>query len=147
MEELHQRQIDADQAWEFLLSKSVPNLDIERPGMHKVTLVELIAEFRRGILIGADDGHGLDGLEPAEQREGQPTQLPEKRCTLCGSPRFRTITGKFAACTLIGCKDPLYDYRLERQPESGEKVDAISKKIIAHLTRRQWARLWAGADD
>ena len=55
--------VDTEQAWEYLQSKSVPNLDIERPGMDKVTLVELLAEFATGVLIGGDyDENNSDGL-------------------------------------------------------------------------------------
>ena len=50
--ELRRKQLDAEQAWEYLQSKSVPNLDIERDGQHKVTLVELLADFANGVVIG-----------------------------------------------------------------------------------------------
>jgi hypothetical protein len=50
---LREKQLDAEQAWEYLQSKNVPNLDIERPGLSKVTLVELLAEFANGVFIGA----------------------------------------------------------------------------------------------
>lgn len=46
--------VDTEQAWEFLQSKGVPNLDIEREGNHKVTLVELLAEFANGVITGRD---------------------------------------------------------------------------------------------
>jgi hypothetical protein len=49
---LQDRQLDADQAWEYLQSKGVPNLDIEREGTCKVTLVELLSEFAFGVYIG-----------------------------------------------------------------------------------------------
>lgn len=47
-------QLNADQASEFLISKSVANLDIPRPGKHKVTLTELLVEFAQGILLGRE---------------------------------------------------------------------------------------------
>jgi hypothetical protein len=49
---LQEKQLDAEQAWEYLQSKNVPNLDIERPGLSKVTLVELLAEFANGVFVG-----------------------------------------------------------------------------------------------
>lgn len=45
-----EKQLDADQAWAYLQSKSVPNLDIERVGLHKITLVELLMEYRCELL-------------------------------------------------------------------------------------------------
>ena len=52
IETLRRKQSEADQAWEYLQSKDVLNLDIERPGKDKVTLVELLAEFAKGVFIG-----------------------------------------------------------------------------------------------
>lgn len=53
-DELRRKQSEAEQAWEFLQSKGVMNLDIEREGKDKVTLTELLAEFANGVLIGRE---------------------------------------------------------------------------------------------
>lgn len=44
---LHKRQEEANKAWMYLQSKDVLNLDIERPGKDKVTLVELLSGYAR----------------------------------------------------------------------------------------------------
>jgi hypothetical protein len=54
-EELRRKQLEANRAWQFLEEKGVPNLDIERTGQDKVTLTELLVEFRRRE-GGADGG-------------------------------------------------------------------------------------------
>jgi hypothetical protein len=59
--ELLDKQLDAEQAWEYLQSKNVPNLDIERLGMDKVTLVELLSEFANGVFIGAESEYAKRG--------------------------------------------------------------------------------------
>jgi hypothetical protein len=62
---LKEQQLDAEQAWEFLLAKGVPNLDIEREGKHKVTLTELLVEYAKGVKIGQEPCPGCADCEVA----------------------------------------------------------------------------------
>jgi len=41
--------------------------------------------------------------------EASPVEFMEIRCTLCGAQRLTT-----GACSFIGCKDPLHDFRIEQ---------------------------------
>lgn len=40
---------------------------------------------------------------------------PKGRCSLCGATRIEESNGRYGVCTLIGCKEPDFDVRRERE--------------------------------
>ncbi|HLK54106.1 MAG TPA: hypothetical protein VKU42_11665, partial [Candidatus Angelobacter sp.] len=52
----------------------------------------------------------------------------EARCSLCGAKRINS-GGKPGACSLIGCKDPLFDLRAEKQKERNAALESLLTSI------------------
>lgn len=119
--------VNTEQAWEYLQGKDVTNLDIERVGKEKVTLVELLAEFANGVILGLEP----EGATPTPARIFTAHEMAQRLASVVGIDRWTVMLAEWLDSYVSR-------WKADEEIRAGEPEGAETAPITEVKSIRDW---------